>query len=424
MNPTILPQQKEYNSLSNNLSQHKGYTMNLNILPQQNDFNTNPNNLLQLKEHDLPKKKGCNMKQNYEMGQIPSLSSSCVTRGSIGQQCHLSQSGRSMVEMLGTLAIIGVLSVGGIMGYSYGMDKWRASATLNDVNLRMIDLVTQVLQGRNDIALSNEWATTGQAGYPIGLFPNIDNEPSIIVEQVPSSVCKLLLSGSSDTQDIFVGLKSADQIDGNWYSGSNEDICEGGNKDMLFALNEDVLANLPNNDSGSEDDTTTECKTNADCHTDKPFCEGGKCKACAADEHCPSELKYCDTAKGVCHECISNDDCGAGQFCADTNESSTKANPYTCKNLSFSTIDLTNEEGVTETWHYSNEPITWWDTKMACDAMDLRMPTFLELSTGERSSTTLMGYYVVRPHIYTLFNLTSAYSANPWSSFLTVDTPP
>ena len=424
MNPTILPQQKEYNSLSNNLSQHKGYTMNLNILPQQNDFNTNPNNLLQLKEHDLPKKKGCNMKQNYEMGQIPSLSSSCVTRGSIGQQCHLSQSGRSMVEMLGTLAIIGVLSVGGIMGYSYGMDKWRASATLNDVNLRMIDLVTQVLQGRNDIALSNEWATTGQAGYPIGLFPNIDNEPSIIVEQVPSSVCKLLLSGSSDTQDIFVGLKSADQIDGNWYSGSNEDICAGGNKDMLFALNEEVLANLPNNDSDSEDDTTTECKTNADCHTDKPFCEGGKCKACAADEHCPSELKYCDTAKGVCHECISNDDCGAGQFCADTNESSTKANPYTCKNLSFSTIDLTNEEGVTETWHYSNEPITWWDTKMACDAMDLRMPTFLELSTGERSSTTLMGYYVVRPHIYTLFNLTSAYSANPWSSFLTVDTPP
>ena len=97
------------------------------------------------------------------------------------------------------------------MGYSYGMDKWRASATLNDVNLRMIDLVTQVLQGRNDIALSNEWATIGQAGYPIGLFPNIDNEPSIIVEQVPSSVCKLLLSGSSDTQDIFVGLKNVTQ---------------------------------------------------------------------------------------------------------------------------------------------------------------------------------------------------------------------
>lgn len=33
-----------------------------------------------------------------------------------------SQSGRSMVEMLGVLAIIGVLSVGGIAGYRYAME--------------------------------------------------------------------------------------------------------------------------------------------------------------------------------------------------------------------------------------------------------------------------------------------------------------
>ena len=45
------------------------------------------------------------------------------------------QSGRSMVEMLGTLAIIGILSVGGIAGYSYGMDKYRANQTINDIML-------------------------------------------------------------------------------------------------------------------------------------------------------------------------------------------------------------------------------------------------------------------------------------------------
>ena len=38
-----------------------------------------------------------------------------------------SQSGRSMVEMLGVLAIIGVLSVGGIAGYSHSMSKHRAN---------------------------------------------------------------------------------------------------------------------------------------------------------------------------------------------------------------------------------------------------------------------------------------------------------
>ncbi len=38
-----------------------------------------------------------------------------------------SQSGRSMVEILGVLAIIGVLSVGGIAGYSLSMRRHRAN---------------------------------------------------------------------------------------------------------------------------------------------------------------------------------------------------------------------------------------------------------------------------------------------------------
>lgn len=56
-------------------------------------------------------------------------------------------SGRSMVEMLGTLAIISVLSVGAIAGYSYGMDKYRANQTINDVMLRAVDIITYTNRG-------------------------------------------------------------------------------------------------------------------------------------------------------------------------------------------------------------------------------------------------------------------------------------
>ena len=42
-----------------------------------------------------------------------------------------SQSGRSMVEMLGVLAIIGVLSVGGIAGYSLSMRRHRANGVVD-----------------------------------------------------------------------------------------------------------------------------------------------------------------------------------------------------------------------------------------------------------------------------------------------------
>ncbi len=37
------------------------------------------------------------------------------------------ESGRSMVEMLGVLAIIGVLSIGGIAGYVLSMNRYRAN---------------------------------------------------------------------------------------------------------------------------------------------------------------------------------------------------------------------------------------------------------------------------------------------------------
>ena len=42
--------------------------------------------------------------------------------------------GRSMIEMLGVLAIIGVLSVGGIAGYSSAMEKWKLNETLVGYN--------------------------------------------------------------------------------------------------------------------------------------------------------------------------------------------------------------------------------------------------------------------------------------------------
>ena len=44
------------------------------------------------------------------------------------------QSGRSMVEMLGVLAIIGVLSIGGIAGYTLSMRRYRANQVLDAVN--------------------------------------------------------------------------------------------------------------------------------------------------------------------------------------------------------------------------------------------------------------------------------------------------
>jgi Tfp pilus assembly protein PilE len=45
------------------------------------------------------------------------------------------QAGRSMVEMLGVLAIVGVLSVAGIAGYSMAMNKYKVSRVMDEIQL-------------------------------------------------------------------------------------------------------------------------------------------------------------------------------------------------------------------------------------------------------------------------------------------------
>jgi len=52
------------------------------------------------------------------------------------------QSGRSMIEMLGVLAIVGVLSIGGIAGYSKAMQKQR----INNIHNQVAHIVAGVRQ--------------------------------------------------------------------------------------------------------------------------------------------------------------------------------------------------------------------------------------------------------------------------------------
>ena len=59
------------------------------------------------------------------------------------------QSGRSMVEMLGVLAIIGVLSVGGIAGYSKAMTKFKITKTFDQVSMMVANIRTLYSGQRN-----------------------------------------------------------------------------------------------------------------------------------------------------------------------------------------------------------------------------------------------------------------------------------
>ena len=70
----------------------------------------------------------------------------------------VAQCGRSMIEMLGVLAIIGVLSVGGIAGYSKAMMKFKINKTAEQISQIVTNIRTLYLQQKDYNGLGNSSA--------------------------------------------------------------------------------------------------------------------------------------------------------------------------------------------------------------------------------------------------------------------------
>lgn len=67
----------------------------------------------------------------------------------------INEQGRSMIEMLGVLAIVGVLSVGGIAGYSKAMNKFKTNKVIDQVNMISTNIRTLYSSQRNYNGLNN-----------------------------------------------------------------------------------------------------------------------------------------------------------------------------------------------------------------------------------------------------------------------------
>ncbi len=263
------------------------------------------------------------------------------------------ESGRSMVEMLGVLAVIGVLSIGGIAGYSYGMDKYRANETINDVNLRALDITNQLMMGSEPNL--NAWAEISTAGYPISL--NTDDAPTnyyIKVEKVPLEVCNIIAETMPETVIIKV-----DNVD---YA------CAEGENIMEFSYPDFITETDASKKCGSF--ICLDCQK---CDTETQTCvnlEDYEDKCTTAD----NQTGWC--VGGSCTPDVCN--CGENQYCVDTNESMKTPHPtLECENLNFieKTITYTDETGdkKTETWYLSNTTMTWWDAKSSCTALGKKL---------------------------------------------------
>ena len=76
---------------------------------------------------------------------------------------RVNEQGRSMIEMLGVLAIVGVLSVGGIAGYSKAMTKFKTNKVIDQVNMLSTNIRTLYSSQRTFAGLNNALANKAGA---------------------------------------------------------------------------------------------------------------------------------------------------------------------------------------------------------------------------------------------------------------------
>ena len=246
--------------------------------------------------------------------------------------------GRSMVEMLGVLAVIGVLSVGGIMGYRYAMDKYRANDIIYEVNLRNRDTWHKYqLKGlpENEDML-NEWAEYTSTGFPIGVYLRSTDMFDVQVDDVPSRVCLNVLNTNLEGP-LLIWVPTGEN-GRQLYDGTNaEELCQYGEEDaenvsIVFTTSlSQYGAELGGGEAVDENGRPVRyCLDDGDCT--------GTCERCGSDykceSTCPDATPICSATQGKCVRCEVNDDCPINQIC---NEASNECEeiPEACAENEF-----------------------------------------------------------------------------------------
>ena len=168
------------------------------------------------------------------------------------------ENGRSMVEMLGVLAIIGVLSVGGIAGYSKAMNKYKINKTTDQVSMLVANIRTLFSSQGNYDDLDNAQAKK------FGVVPN-DMYTSVSGNDITNAfggdvtiAAAKARNGDASSNEAFIieyaGLSSEACVTvatGDWGSGQASGLIAiaAGTSGSLSALLADVVIDPTTDDA-------------------------------------------------------------------------------------------------------------------------------------------------------------------------------
>ena len=291
-----------------------------------------------------------------------------------------SEHGRSMVEMLGVLAVIGVLTIGGVQGYHYAMEKYHANEVVNELNILNAQLAV-FMSGihENDAVMSlgepydnaEKIKTGGYAfTYGCGLDPTTtapcdldETGYYMVISDVPEDVCKATSQMTANMMNL-VEQRINDIADKTTAS------CHEGNNQLTFLFDTDN-GEWIDDEEGEEDNDEELTQT---YEPDETF---------PSDEESTQTVLTTTSVLPSMEGCQDNSHCQAGEYCymqygySGTQEFSDETRygqSYahgTCRNA----LQDAKETVVTVGTNYkklvsSNLSMTWWSAQRFCNVIN------------------------------------------------------
>lgn len=187
------------------------------------------------------------------------------------------QSGRSMIEILSVLVIIGILSIATFLGYKYAMEIYKYNETVREMELRRT--VTKILAYTDfrGIVENPEGGNFFKVGYPVEveIFNDMELKPffSIMIKDVPSKQCIRLIESPwlSTAKVVELWIKNEKSEEDQVFSYKdfvNPNVCGNNiNNDMRFFFYADEFLRS----------ILWPCEQDSDCAMKCNTCEDGIC---------------------------------------------------------------------------------------------------------------------------------------------------
>ncbi len=204
------------------------------------------------------------------------------------------QGGKSMIEMLGVLAIIAVLTVGGIAGYSKAMEKFKINKLVSEYS----SVIFQLLEHKNSLLQSNpqNQVFIGNIMEAMNIVPNswVKKNNVYYTDSQGNSIATYLFNGELISIDMYLGGTTKNESGASVSTNFSVKLCTELLNNLALPLSSELFrVTVANSANGWAGTTRYGAKY---CGTD-----GRKCISTATLSDFQNMCKFCDGLEGECN---------------------------------------------------------------------------------------------------------------------------